>query len=86
MPQLSPPMYQFRKGPISFSLLSLRKTVTFSSPMPSADYELFFQTPKGISVAVSVINQDINGFTIEVGINLSSMDIIYYALEARANQ
>lgn len=86
MPQLSSPMYQFRKGPISFSTLSLQKTVTFSTPMPSTDYDLFFQTPTGASVAISIISKDINGFTIQVGINLSSMDIIYYAVEARANQ
>lgn len=86
MPQLSTPAVQFRKGPINFSLLSLQKTVTFSSPMPSTDYDLFFQTPAGASVAISIISRDINGFTIQVGINLSSMDIIYYAVEARANQ
>jgi hypothetical protein len=86
MPQLSPPMYQFRKGVINFSLLSLQKTVTFTTPMPSTDYDLFFQTPTGASVAISITTKDVNGFTIQVGINLSSMDIVYYAVEARANQ
>lgn len=86
MPQSAPPMYQFRKGTIPFSTLSLQKTITFSTPMPDANYDLFFQTPAGASVAISITNKDINGFTIQVGINLASMDIIYYAVEARANQ
>lgn len=54
--------------------------------MPSTDYDLFFQTPTGASVAISITTKDVNGFTIQVGINLSSMDIVYYAVEARANQ
>lgn len=86
MPQLSPPMYQFRKGVINFSALSLNKTITFSTPMPSTDYDLFFQTPAGASVAISITTKDVNGFTIQVGLNLSSMDLVWYAVEARANQ
>lgn len=82
MPLLRSSDLQYRRGTLNFSLLSLVRTVTFDEPMPGP-YDLFWAPGAGVSVGVTISNQTAAGFTMTVGINLSSMDLQWLAVERR---
>lgn len=82
MPQVRPSDLERRVGTLQFGLLNLVRTVTFESPMPDANYDLYWSTPN-VSVSVQITNKTANGFTMTVSLNLTLMDLQYIALERR---
>lgn len=83
MPLLRSSDLQYRRGTLNFSLLSLVRTVTFDEPLPDTNYDLFWAPGAGVSVGVTISNKTAAGFTMTVGINLSSMDLQWLAVERR---
>lgn len=82
MPQVRPSELERRTGTLQFGLLNLVRTVTFESPMPDANYDLYWATPN-VSVSVAVTNKTAAGFTLTLSLNLTTMDLQYIAIERR---
>jgi len=69
----------FFKGTETFTLVQLNKVIAFPTPMPSADYEIYWATP-AIAVNVSITSKTANGFTIQLGVALA-MTMTWVAVE-----
>lgn len=64
------PQKQYRKGTVNVALLEFNKVVTFMSPMPDMNYDLYFNV-NGLNVGVNAINKTTEGFTMTLGVSIA---------------
>jgi len=70
MPVTMSPDKQFRSGSEPFTVLQLQRTVTFATPLPSANYDLAF-VATGLAISVTVTSKTAAGFTINLAIGIA---------------
>ena len=56
----------FRAGTTAMTSGAKTKAVTFSSPMPSANYRVLFELPASVATATWATNKTASGFTTNV--------------------
>lgn len=69
-----------RTGSVTFALLELAKSVTFATPMPSANYRLALQPTSNLSATFWPSSKTASGFTANVSVSISGT-VDYMAIE-----
>lgn len=70
-------MKQARSGSIALSIGELTKTVTFSTAMADANYEVFFQPQSNVSVVLWASSKTMTNCTLNLSLGISA--IVSYA-------
>jgi len=61
-----------RAAAITMTTLNLTKAVTFSSPMPNANYRITFGAGVNLGTAVWATSKTASGFTVNVAVGISA--------------
>lgn len=67
-----PGIAQFRVGSIAVTILDLSIAVTFSSPLPDSDYEVFLQPQSNVAVERFASNKQTDGFTLNLSVGVNA--------------
>lgn len=61
-----------RSGSIAVIVTDLTKAVTFSTPLPNANYQVFIQTQTNVSVVAYASALTITGFTLNLSLGVNA--------------
>lgn len=64
---------EIRTGTSTFALLTTSVNATFSTPMPSSDYEVYYRYVSGVAVNIPTTSaKTANGFTSGISVGVAS--------------
>lgn len=74
---------QHRAGALDMTVVSFTRNVVFSTPMPSANYQVFYASQgAGVSAAITISNKTATGFTMGLSVGVAAR-IGWLAIEDR---
>lgn len=68
-----PGISQFRVGTVPTTVLDTAIVVTFSTPLPDADYEVFLQPNSNVSTTVYPTSMTASGFTLNLSVGVNAV-------------